>query len=306
MWAVQFARLAGVGRIVGTCHADDMELVRKLGADEVYDWAKEGSLKYWKKGLFTTVLDLMGGATLTRAWTLVAAYGKLFSLAADAREVKPNVVDPRVRLVGRFTLGNAPECLTLIRTLTDHGLVKAVCPTEDVFELADWGKAFQRLSNNSRGQVVLKLDSTPPSQLIEKLNMFGDASLCLAEWTPENIERARVEDSDEWFKLLKWLRTAGSNDPALARRTSHELMPPPTVFHLRVHTERRRLRPRGGRRQSVAAPPRRESTPDPWQGKYPASPAESPIPPPSVVDTGGNELEQVQQLQTLASLEIRE
>ncbi|SPQ22016.1 16a1b4f1-962c-4521-8c61-cf34e557d900 [Thermothielavioides terrestris] len=230
VWAVQLARLAGAARVVGTCHANDVKLVLELGAHEAYDWEGEGSLKDWRKGHFSVVLDLMGGVTLTRAWRLVAGRGMILSLAANAREAKPNLVNQLITSLGSFSFGNSPRCLELVRSLARRGLVKPVCDPEDVFELGDFEKAMQRLSSHSRGQVVLTLDSEPPLELIDQLDIYGDVSLRRAEITADMIEEAEGEDDEEPLELLGWLGTVGSNGPNLAQLAPEELMPPPTRF----------------------------------------------------------------------------
>ncbi|KAK4242537.1 hypothetical protein C8A03DRAFT_29299 [Achaetomium macrosporum] len=89
--AIQLARLVRVGRIVATCDAKDMD-----------PKTEEGSLRKWDKARFTVVLDLMGGDTLTRAWKLVAADGKILSVAANALMARPDLVEPRINYLRDF------------------------------------------------------------------------------------------------------------------------------------------------------------------------------------------------------------
>ncbi|AEO62502.1 uncharacterized protein THITE_2106726 [Thermothielavioides terrestris NRRL 8126] len=285
VWAVQLAKLAGAARVVGTCHANDVNLVLELGAHEAYDWEGEGSLKDWRKGHFSVVLDLMGGVTLTRAWRLVAGRGMILSLAGNAREAKPNLVNQLITSLGSFSFGNSPRCLELVRSLARRGLVKPVCDPKDVFELGDFEKAMQRLSSHSRGQVVLTLDSEPPLELIDQLDIYGDVSLRRAEITADMIEEAEGEDDEEPLELLRWLGTVGSNGPNLAQLAPEELMPPPTRFLTKKIKDRARL----GRRRASGNVMRSGPAARQRRGGVAPSPGEEGTPSPpsqSVVDTG--------------------
>ncbi|KAK4122438.1 NAD(P)-binding protein, partial [Parathielavia appendiculata] len=174
VWAVQLAKLAGAGRIVATCAAEHMDLVRRLGADEVYDWSQEGNLKDWKGKRFAIVLDLMGGTTLTEAWKAVEKMGKILSVAGNPIESRPwaDVVKPHVASIN-FRLKNSPAALRVVAGLVNRGLAKAVCDVNDVFLWEDLQSAINRLSDHPRGQVVLQLDSTYPAEEISILQKHG-------------------------------------------------------------------------------------------------------------------------------------
>ncbi|KXX76527.1 Quinone-oxidoreductase, chloroplastic [Madurella mycetomatis] len=79
VWAIQLAKLAGVSRIVCICSAEHIPLVRQMGGHVALDWATDRSLKEWTNasgGQFTTIVDFMGEAILTRAWGLVHPRGR--------------------------------------------------------------------------------------------------------------------------------------------------------------------------------------------------------------------------------------
>jgi hypothetical protein len=227
VWAVQLAKLAGAGKIVATCDARTMALVRKLGADDVYDWAQEGSLANWDKGPFSVVLDLMGGRTLTRAWSIVAENGKILSVAGNVLDAKPTVVNPGIRHFD-FALENCPKHLHIIGRLAERELVRPVCDPRDVFYHMRYEEAMRRLSAHPRGQVVLVLSSDPPKDEIEALEEYGD-KWYENDFGTSNMTQASREDPAEKFEFVRWLQTEGSNHPDVTSLTPAELMPPPPV-----------------------------------------------------------------------------
>jgi N-ethylmaleimide reductase len=78
-FAVQFAHRAGA-RVVATARAANAEYVRELGADEVIDYR---TASFWEKVRnVDLVLDLVGGATLSRSWQVLADGGRIVSVAA--------------------------------------------------------------------------------------------------------------------------------------------------------------------------------------------------------------------------------
>ncbi|KAK4154608.1 hypothetical protein C8A00DRAFT_14304 [Chaetomidium leptoderma] len=243
VWAVQLAKLAGVGNIAATCDAENMDMVRRLGADQVYDWTGEGSLREWNHGRFPAVLDLMGGKTLNRAWRVVAEEGKIVSVVGNVEWSMPKVVNPNIQDFDT-SVENCPKILHTIAMLADRGLVRAVCNPEDVFHLSDFEEALERLSRHPRGQVVLMLDPSAPTNKIAVLESSGD-KWDETDFSKSNMQRAEAEDADEdWFPLAKWLRTEGSNHPDLAPPTASELMPPPPVSQAMSKVKKRKGRAR--------------------------------------------------------------
>ncbi|KAK4138019.1 NAD(P)-binding protein, partial [Trichocladium antarcticum] len=157
LWAVQFAKLAGVGRIVATCPPDQMDLVLQLGADEALDWALFDGLGGWNGMFFGAVLDFVGGPTLPHAWRCVGPGGKILSAVGDTAKARPRVTSRNISH-SNFVLAHASQKqLDIISSLSHRGLVRAVLDPQDVFEFADYEAALERLRTNPRGQVVLKM-----------------------------------------------------------------------------------------------------------------------------------------------------
>ncbi|KAK4041817.1 hypothetical protein C8A01DRAFT_14533 [Parachaetomium inaequale] len=232
IWAIQLAKLAGVGRIAVTCNAESADLVRSLGASDVYLWTESGSLKEWAGDRYSAVLDLMGGVTLKRAWRLVTEQGKIVSVADDVDEAKPGAVSPDVQ-VCKFVLFNCPKHLDIIASLVERGSLRPVCDPEDVFDIEKADQALEKLVDHPRGQVVLKLDTGFPIHEIETLDThskeWGFEDFCVSQ-----MQEASEKDADEEkFEFVRWLKTVGSNQPDLAELTATELMPPPHLSQAR-------------------------------------------------------------------------
>ncbi|KAK0728045.1 hypothetical protein B0T26DRAFT_630604, partial [Lasiosphaeria miniovina] len=160
-WAVQLANRAGAGHIVATCPARDVGFVRALGgAHEVLNERAEGDLTQWRRSKFHIVLDCAGPADniLQAAWAVVQPYGKIVSVVARASDHRPaHGVEPGVA-TGYSLVGPAPDELELISSLLDQGLLHGQLDKANIFDIADYARALDRLRNPAaRGKVVLRV-----------------------------------------------------------------------------------------------------------------------------------------------------
>ena len=227
VWAVQFARLAGVGRIVATCPLDQMDLVRRLGAHEVYDWSVLG-VRGWNRGLFSIVLDFVGGETLSNAWMRVGPSGKILSAVDDTAKFKAMVVNPGISHFN-FLLAHSQKQVDIISSLSRRGIVRAVLDPQDVFEFEDFKAALERLRTNPRGQVVLRMSSLPPHPLIHQLKEIQGARWDdKDDFNSDKLKKSRGEDEPENIGALgKWAIIEDSNPSSLlALATAARLMTP--------------------------------------------------------------------------------
>ena len=80
LFAVQLARLQGA-TVVTTASAEDVDLLRGLGADRVIDYKRE---RFEDAGPVDAIFDTVGGETLRRSWSLLRPGGRLVTIAADA------------------------------------------------------------------------------------------------------------------------------------------------------------------------------------------------------------------------------
>jgi NADPH:quinone reductase-like Zn-dependent oxidoreductase len=146
--AVQLARIAGA-EVIGTASSANLEYVRQLGATQVIDYREER----FEQSISPVdiVLDLIGGETQDRSWSLLKPGGILVSPVSP-----PNA--ERARLSGvtgkHFATRSDGAQLTAIAALFDSG--ELTVELETVFPLSRAADALQKnLSGHARGKLVL-------------------------------------------------------------------------------------------------------------------------------------------------------
>ncbi|CAK7229247.1 hypothetical protein SEUCBS140593_007180 [Sporothrix eucalyptigena] len=185
LWAVQLARLAGVGHITATCGPANIDFVRSLGAHRVVDYmtirdttssgggsgsgrnspAAHGRTRsssqsrygsYSSSDKYDLVLDCVGGDTLRRAWTSARHGGTVISIVTPPDKLRPETgVGMDVRGVF-FIVRSDSEQLQAITDLIEARTVKAVF--DSAYQLEQYDAAFQKAqSGHVRGKVVLRL-----------------------------------------------------------------------------------------------------------------------------------------------------
>lgn len=151
-YAVQFAHMARL-KVVATASAADIATVRALGADIVVDYRSERFED--KVSNVDAVIDLTGGETQQRSFTVLRRGGKLVSAVSqpDQELAKKHGVDAFFFLVNVTT-----EQLTDIAAMVDAG--ELVTNVGTVLPLADAIKAHEMLEgtrSHARGKIVLKV-----------------------------------------------------------------------------------------------------------------------------------------------------
>ena len=175
MWAVQLAKLSGVGHIAATCGPGNAEFVQSLGAHEVLDYTQPGGdLTKWpaNRTKFDVVLDCVGGDALRGAWTVVREGGTLVSVVMPPEHRRPaEGVEKDVR-ADFFVQGANSYQMEEVSYLLEAGLARtvvgAVYPLEEAQAAMD-----QANRGHGRGKVVLKVNQEDPRQLIEFLGKNG-------------------------------------------------------------------------------------------------------------------------------------
>ncbi len=157
LWAVQLARLAGVGHIVGTCGPRNVDFVKSLGAHEVLDYTKTTNLSASDGTKFDLVIDCAGGDTLEQAWTCAAEGGMVICIAMPADLKKPaSGIAKNVRSLWFIVEANGQQ-LERITGLIESGQVRTAF--DSAFPLEQYNKAFERIhGGHVQGKVVLKLN----------------------------------------------------------------------------------------------------------------------------------------------------
>jgi NADPH:quinone reductase-like Zn-dependent oxidoreductase len=80
IFAVQLARLHGA-HVIGTASSANLELIAKLGADEVIDYRASRFEDRTQK--VDVVFDGVGGETLERSWSMLKPGGRMVTIAAS-------------------------------------------------------------------------------------------------------------------------------------------------------------------------------------------------------------------------------
>jgi NADPH:quinone reductase-like Zn-dependent oxidoreductase len=152
-FAVQFAKIAGA-TVIATASERDLGWVRKLGADEVFDFKNQRFEEH--TGDIDLVLDLIAGETQERSWgVLKASGGAIVSTLSEPSKTEARRHEARgVRMVVKAK----SEQLRKIASLVASGRVKVTIGK--VFPLREVGNAHDSLENDHvRGKVIL--EATP-------------------------------------------------------------------------------------------------------------------------------------------------
>jgi len=149
-WALQFARHRGA-HTIGTASKSKHELLRELGADEVFDY-HSGRFEDKYHDL-DVVIDTVGGDTLDRSWGILRKGGALVTLAGDAPEDKASKYG--VRAISMLVQPSRDQ-LNQIGQLIDKETVRPI--VDEVFPIARAREAFERgLLGHNTGKLVLTM-----------------------------------------------------------------------------------------------------------------------------------------------------
>jgi NADPH:quinone reductase-like Zn-dependent oxidoreductase len=81
LYAVQLAHICGA-RVITTVSAQDIDFVKRLGADEAIDYKASRFEKQVRD--VDVVFDAVGGDTLERSWSVLKPGGRMITIAADS------------------------------------------------------------------------------------------------------------------------------------------------------------------------------------------------------------------------------
>ena len=149
-WLVQLAKARGC-HVVGTASGAGVNAVRLLGADEVVDYRRQ---RFEAAGPFEAVIDLVGGETQERSWSVLEIGGRLVS----------TVTAPAPEREGRkgtfvFTPPRG-DILSSIAVMIDDHLLRPL-PIGNAFPLADAAKAHALgESGQMVGKAVLEIQES--------------------------------------------------------------------------------------------------------------------------------------------------
>ncbi|MDQ6902297.1 MAG: NADP-dependent oxidoreductase [Bacteroidota bacterium] len=149
-FAVQFARWKGA-YVIGTCSEENVDTVKKLGADKVIDYKK---VKFEEKlKNLDLVIDLVGGDTQKRSIKVLKKGGTLVTTVAP--EMQEEAKAKNIKLVG-FMAKSTPADLEQIAQLIDSGKVQPVI--SKILPLEQAAEAHRLVEDgHTPGKVILKV-----------------------------------------------------------------------------------------------------------------------------------------------------
>jgi NADPH:quinone reductase-like Zn-dependent oxidoreductase len=159
-FAVQIAKAMGAD-VTATTGADNVELLRSLGADRVIDYRRENAMK---DGPYDLVVDTGGTPSIAKLRSALMPEGTLVLVAAAkggigvvgriaAAAFRGRVLKQRVRF---FIADVSKEDLLYLKELIEVG--KVTPAIDRTYPLAETGKALRYLeTGHARGKVVITI-----------------------------------------------------------------------------------------------------------------------------------------------------
>jgi NADPH:quinone reductase-like Zn-dependent oxidoreductase len=117
LYAVQLAHSRGA-RVLTTVSTQDIDFVKRLGADEAIDYKTSRFEK--EVGDVDVVFDTVGGETLKRSWGVLKPGGRMVTIASDSA----GTADPRVKDAFFIVEPNQKQLIEIARQL-DAGYLRA-------------------------------------------------------------------------------------------------------------------------------------------------------------------------------------
>lgn len=163
IWAIQLAKWAGIGTIVGICGTKNVEFVKSLGASEVMDHSQESledrMLAGGEQSKFDMVLDGVGCKMLAEAWTAIKSNGTLLSIVEPVEGTRPETGVSEGVNATFFIVEWRGDRLERLSRLIEEGYAKPV--VDSVFHLEDFQKAFDHVeTGRARGKVILQINDS--------------------------------------------------------------------------------------------------------------------------------------------------
>lgn len=148
--AIQLAKHLGA-YVATTAAADDLDFVKKLGADEAIDYKTQDFSTLLQD--YDAVFDTVGGETYSKSFSVLKAGGKIVSMKEQPNEELAK--EKGIAATYQFTQVNT-ERLNKLAELIDGGVITV--HIDRVFELGEVSEAMAYLeSGQHRGKVVVKV-----------------------------------------------------------------------------------------------------------------------------------------------------
>ncbi|KAK0763331.1 hypothetical protein N5P37_004318 [Trichoderma harzianum] len=157
-WAIQLAREAGVGGIIGVTSTKNIGFVRSLGATEIIDYTDQDIsdwVAYDQSREVDLIIDTIGGPSLAYSWHAIREGGNIISVCSFPEQSRPDGVTKKAN--SSFYLVNPKGTdLDSITHLIEADRVKPI--VDSVVEFDDFAKAWEKVeAGHTRGKVVVKI-----------------------------------------------------------------------------------------------------------------------------------------------------
>lgn len=151
--AVQLARLAGA-HVIGTASADNRDYVLDLGAAQFIDY-RAGDFSQQVPNV-DLVIDLVGGTTQTRSWSVLKQGGTLVSTVSRPDTNHAGI--PAGAIGKHFATRTDGQLLTELAALNASGDLRV--HLDSAFPLAEANRALERsMGGHVRGKVILDMSA---------------------------------------------------------------------------------------------------------------------------------------------------
>ena len=141
IYAVQLAHMRGA-RVITTVSTQDIEFVKRLGADEVIDYKASRFEKEVRD--VDVVFDAVGGDTLDRSWGVLKPGGRMITIAADGE----GTTDQQVKDAYFIVEPNQKQLVEIAKQL-DAGYLRAFVKT--TIPLNEASAAYSGAVRDKRG-----------------------------------------------------------------------------------------------------------------------------------------------------------
>jgi NADPH:quinone reductase-like Zn-dependent oxidoreductase len=141
IYAVQLAHMRGA-RVITTVSTQDIEFVKRLGADEVIDYKASRFEKEVRD--VDVIFDAVGGDTLDRSWGVLKPGGRMITIAADGE----GTTDQRVKDAYFIVEPNQKQLVEIAKQL-DAGYLRAFVKT--TIPLNEASAAYSGAVRDKRG-----------------------------------------------------------------------------------------------------------------------------------------------------------
>lgn len=149
-YAVQLAKWKGA-TVIGTASTSNIEFIKELGVDQAIDYTT--TLFETEIDQVDVVVDLVGGETEDKSWSLLKEQGILVSLVKQPSQQNADLH----HVTAKFNTQNpTPTDLEIITRLIADKTLKI--EIDSIFDLKDASEALQRSeSRRGRGRILLKI-----------------------------------------------------------------------------------------------------------------------------------------------------